>query len=291
MKALGEAEFTIVGTGLMGSSLALSLRGKVKTVHGVDADPVQAQSAVSCFDDVTTDLERVVAQADVLVLAAPIRAILELLARLPPMLKPGALVVDLGSTKQDIVRAMDDLPANVLAVGGHPMCGKEQSGPAAADGALFKGCVFVVCPTQRSTPDALTFVQTMLGAIGAKTLVLTPERHDAAVAAISHLPYLLSVGLVATASRAAQDDSIPWKLASSGFRDTSRLAASDVTMMGDILLTNREAILDALKLFGAQLASLEEALQSSDEGRLRGILDSARQTRLDWARFQNRAEE
>src|SRR5207249_2103753 len=152
----------------------------------------------------------------------------------------------------------------------------------AADGALYQGCVFVMCPSQRSTSDALAFMQDMIGAIGAKPLVMTPDRHDAAVAAISHLPYLLSIGLVGAASRAAQDDSIPWKLASSGFRDTSRLAASDVTMMGDILLTNRQAVLDALKLFGAQLTSLEDALQSADERRLRGILDSARQTRLDW---------
>jgi prephenate dehydrogenase len=288
MKALGEASFTIVGTGLMGSSLALSLRGKVKSLCGIDPDPSHLQAAAAYFDDVNADLEQA-AQADVVVLAAPIRSILTLIERLVTVLKPGALLIDLGSTKRDIVRAMDNLPDYVLAVGGHPMCGKERSGPSSADGALYKGCVFVLCPTYRSTPAALAFVQNMVETIEAKPLLMDAERHDAAVAAISHLPYLLSAALVGAVNDTAHDDGIAWKLAAGGFRDTSRLAASDVTMMEDILLTNRDAVLDALKLFGAQLAGLSTALEASDEPVLRGILDSARQTRLNWAR--NRSEE
>lgn len=273
----------------MGSSLALALRGKVKTLCGADPDPTHLQTAAAYFDSVTTQVEQAAARADVVILAAPIRSILRLLDQLSAVLKPGTLVIDLGSTKRDIVRAMDNLPASVLALGGHPMCGKEQNGPAAADGALYKGCVFVLCPTRHSTPEALAFAQDLIRAIEARPLIMDAERHDSAVAAISHLPYLISVGLVSAVNDSAQGDAIPWKLASSGFRDTSRLAASDVTMMADILLTNRETVLDALRLFSAQLASLEEALQASDEAALRGILDSARQTRINWARF--RAEE
>jgi prephenate dehydrogenase len=289
MKALGEAALTIVGTGLMGSSLALTLRGKVKSTCGVDPDPGHLEAAAAYFDAVTPHLEQAVAQSDVIILAAPIRAILQLLNRLSPILKPGTLVLDLGSTKRDIVQAMDKLPTRVLAVAGHPMCGKERSGPEAADKALYNGCVFVLCPTQRSTPEALEFAEGMIRAVGAHPLMMGAERHDAAVAAISHLPYLLSVGLVGAVKDTAEDDKLPWKLAAGGFRDTSRLAASDVTMMADILLTNREAVLDALRLFDAQLIALREALQSSDEQALRGILDGARQTRIDWAR--SRTEE
>jgi prephenate dehydrogenase len=275
----------------MGSSLALALRGKVKGVRGVEPNPAYWDAARPHFDHVTADLKSAVASADVVILAAPIRAILQLLDRLKPMLRPGTLVIDLGSTKTDIVRAMNDLPENVLAVGGHPMTGKETSGPAGADGTLFEGRVFVLCPTQRSTPESVAFAQAMIKAIRARELILEAERHDAAVAAISHLPYLVSAGLVATVQHAAQSDDLPWKLAATGFRDTSRLAGSDVTMMGDTVLTNRQAVLDALCLFTEQLRGIQDALQTSDEDQLRGILRSAQQARTAWfERWNRRAE-
>ncbi|MCC7451437.1 MAG: prephenate dehydrogenase [Anaerolineae bacterium] len=291
MKSLSEAEVTVVGAGLMGSSLALALRGKVKGVRGVEPNPAYWDAARPHFDHVTADLKNAVAAADVVILAAPIRAILQLLDRLKPMLRPGTLVIDLGSTKTDIVRAMNDLPENVLAVGGHPMTGKETSGPAGADGTLFEGRVFVLCPTQRSTPESIAFAQQMIQAIRARELILEAERHDAAVAAISHLPYLVSAGLVATVQHAAQTDDLPWKLAATGFRDTSRLAGSDVTMMGDTVLTNRQAVLDVLCLFTEQLRGIQDALQTSDEDQLRGILRSAQQARTAWfERWNRRAE-
>src|SRR5258708_5603876 len=136
MKALDEAEFTIVGTGLMGASLALALRGKVKMLRGVERDSVAREAAASLFDEITNDLSAAL-DSDVIVLAVPIQAILELLKVLGAQAKPGTLVLDLGSSKQEIVWAMDALPERLLAVGGHPMCGKETSGPQNADGTLF----------------------------------------------------------------------------------------------------------------------------------------------------------
>src|SRR5258708_28505845 len=109
-----------------------------------------------------------------------------------------------------------------------------------------------MCPTQRSTPAALTFVENLIQAIGARPLTLSAARHDRAVAAISHVPYLISAALVSAVARAAGGDSTVWELASTGFRDTSRLAGSDPVMMGDTLLTNREAVIDALALFRPQ---------------------------------------
>jgi prephenate dehydrogenase len=117
------------------------------------------------------------------------------------------------------------------------------------------------------------------------------DSHDAAVAAISHLPYLLSIGLVATVKNVAQNDPQPWKLASGGFRDTSRLAGSDITMMGDTLLTNRESVLEAMHVFRTQLDILESILQMADEEALRGILDSVRQARLEWPSRRDSAQE
>src|SRR5258708_25442714 len=280
MKALDVAEFTIVGTGLMGSSLALALRGKVKSLRGIDRDPAARDLAARYFDTITDDLSEATS-ADVIILATPVRAILRLLDSLKARTKPGTLILDLGSSKAQIVEAMDSLPDHVLAVGGHPMAGKENSGPTSADGTLFKDRVFVLCPTRRSSTDALVFAESMVRAIGAQPLKLSASRHDQAVASISHLPYAVSVALVSAVMQAAQSDDTPWQLASSGFRDASRLAGSDTTMMGDTLLTNREAVLDALQQYRQQLDELESALKSADEARLRAILETAKHARSD----------
>src|ERR1700690_437794 len=223
MKALDDSEFTIVGTGLMGASLALALRGKVKTVRGVERDPAVRQAASAYFDTISDDLSGALG-SEVIVLAVPIHAILELLKVLAAQAQPGTLIIDLGSSKQEVVQAMNSLPEHVLAVGAHPMCGKETSGPQNADGTLFRDRPFVLCRTERTTAAAWEFMCALVNSIGAHAISLSAEQHDQAVAVISHLPYLLSVGLVATTQQAARSDATPWELASSGFRDTSRLA-------------------------------------------------------------------
>ena len=282
MKSLDEAEFTIVGTGLMGASLALALRGKVKVLRGVDRDPTSRRIATPFFDQIGAYLTEGIVNADVIVLATPIKTILHLLDSLSTLAKPGTLIIDLGSSKQKIVAAMDALPEQLLAVGGHPMCGKETSGPGAAERTLFHNSPFVLCRTQRTTDAAFDMAVAMVSAIGARCIELAAEQNDRAVATISHLPYLLSAGLVATTIDVSQHDKTPWKLASSGFRDTSRLAGSDITMMGDTLLTNRDAVLDAVTRFRRQLDTLENALQSSDETALRAILETTREARATW---------
>jgi prephenate dehydrogenase len=271
----------------MGSSLALSLRGKVKAIRGVDTDPEACAAAAPYFDRVGADLAEAVTGADVIILATPVRAILRILDRIQTsalMLKPGALVIDLGSAKTPIVAAMDNLPEEIIAVGGHPMCGKEFSGPLAADGKLYERCTFVLCPSRRSTPEGLAFARQMVKALGAFPLLLDAAQHDRAVAAISHMPYLLSAMLVGAVESLAGADGLAWQLAASGFRDTSRLAASDVTMMGDTVLSNREAVLAALEVFQEQLTFFRDLLNDADERQLRATLESVRRARLDWFR-------
>jgi prephenate dehydrogenase len=281
MKALDEAEFTIVGTGLMGSSLALALRGKVKALNGVERNEATLQVAAPYFDTVTADLGSA-ATSDVIVLATPIRTILHLLKALALIAKPGTLILDLGSTKSGIVAAMNTLPDHLLAVGGHPMCGKEAGGPGAADGALYRGKIFALCDTLRTTPEARAFAVSMVKAIGAHELTVSAAQHDHAVAKISHLPHVLSIGLVGAVMADAQDDPTAWNLASTGFRDTSRLAGSDVTMLTDILLTNREAVLSAIAVFDEQIGAIKAAVVASDEAKLRAILEEAKQARSEW---------
>ncbi|HVO42126.1 MAG TPA: prephenate dehydrogenase [Aggregatilineales bacterium] len=284
MKALADTELTIIGTGLMGTSLAMALRGKVAALHGVDANAESRELAAPSFDTMAPQAN--FASSDVIALATPVQTILRLLDHVRLNAHPGTLIFDLGSAKRPIVAAMDRLPDTLLAVGGHPMCGKETSGPSSADGTIYRGCMFALCPTERSTPETLVFMEALVGACASRPIVMSAEQHDRAVASISHLPYLLSAGLVATVSRSPDD--APWMLASSGFRDTSRLAASDVTMMGDTVLSNRDAVLDAIHLFTAQLAEIELALRSGDEIHLKNLLDDARQMRLWWANRQEK---
>jgi len=183
----------------------------------------------------------------------------------------------LGSTKARIVQAMEALPPHIQAIGGHPMCGKEVSGIKAAEPDLYERSTFVLTPLrqssgqalQRTSAQALALAQELVKAVGARPLVMDAERHDRLVAAISHLPYLLSVGLVATAQEIATEDELVWELAASGFRDTTRLAASDVTMMLDILLTNRQTVGEMLSRFARQLDAIAHLLEADDEQALK----------------------
>ncbi|MFN8421035.1 MAG: prephenate dehydrogenase/arogenate dehydrogenase family protein [Anaerolineae bacterium] len=290
-KPLTDTSITIVGTGLMGASLALALRGKVKSLHGVDVNPQHLQDAAHCFDQLHQELNAESLGTDVIVLATPVRTIQVLLHRMSKyaqdgLIRPGTLILDLGSTKRDITAAMDDLPESLLAVGGHPMCGKETSGPQTADGAIYDRARFVLCATKRSTPETIEFCCQLAEAIGARPLLLDAKFHDASVAAISHVPYLISAGLVGMVMQAVDQDAggddVAWKLASTGFKDTSRLAASDVTMMADIVESNREAVFHALDLFGAQIEQLKLMLANSHDLQLRATLEQIRAARKEW---------
>jgi prephenate dehydrogenase len=191
--------------------------------------------------------------------------------------KPDTLVLDLGSSKSQICAAMAELPAGLQPVGGHPMCGKEVAGFAAADGQVFRGRPFVLCPLPRTASEALERALRLVQSTGALPIVLDPSQHDRAVAGVSHLPYAAAAALVNCV--AAADDPIAWSLASSGFRDTSRLAASDVEMMLDILLTNREAVVDWLKEYAVHVDQLRSALTVGDEPSLRELLAAAQRKR------------
>jgi prephenate dehydrogenase len=272
----------IVGLGLMGGSLALALRkaqgARIRIVAVARRPEVLAEALVAgAIDEGTTDLEEGVAGADTIILATPVRTIVRLLPQVGRSAKPDTLLIDLGSSKSQICAAMAELPAGLQPVGGHPMCGKEVSGFAAADGELFRGRPFVLCPLPRTASEALERAFRLAESVGARPIVLEPAEHDRAVAGISHLPYAAAAALVNCV--AAANDHVVWSLASSGFRDTSRLAGSDVEMMLDILLTNRDAVVDWLKRYAVQVDELGAALATDDEMHLRELLAAAQRNR------------
>lgn len=279
---LRDAQVSIVGLGLMGGSLAGALCGWCRRVVGVARrqETIEIARARGLIDEGTTELSEGLRQADVVVLATPVRVILRQLAEIGPLLPEGCLLMDLGSTKADIVAAMARLPDHVQPLGGHPMCGKEVSGIEAADPTLYQGRTFILCPLERTSAAALALGCHLAEAVGAQPLVLEPDRQDYLVATLSHLPYLLACALVATADATTSADPAAWQIVAGGFRDTSRLAGSDVTMMTDILLTNRAEVLKALRHYAAQLDSLIRLVESGDEEEMGTVLSRIRQERL-----------
>jgi prephenate dehydrogenase len=280
--ALRKATVAIVGLGLMGGSLALALRAKnaCARIIAIERDADTRARARGVVDQASPDLA-LAASADVIILATPVRAILEQLPRVGAVARTNAIVMDLGSTKQQIARAMDALPAPIQAIGAHPMCGKETAGFAAADANLFRDAVFVLTPLARTTPQTLAFAQSFAETLGARPVVLDAARHDQIVAAISHLPFALAATLMTTAADFARGDEMLFTLAASGFRDTSRLAASDTTMMLDTLLTNRENVVASLRTYSLQLGALADALARGDETTLRAALEIAAEKRRE----------
>lgn len=276
---------TVVGLGLMGASLALALRPISEKIVGVDPDPnVRGHALRHGFvDTATDDLREGVRYADTVLLCAPVRVVARIVSgTIGAYLRSNTLLMDIGSTKQDICEVMGRLPIGIQAVGGHPMTGKEVSGIEAADASLYANRPWVICSTRRTTPAARIRALELVEAIGAIPVEMEPERHDKVVAAISHLPYLISASLVATVQRAASKTPEVWELAAGGFRDTSRMAGSDIRMMSDILSTNTQAVATMLAMFRVQLGILETMLISKDEEQLAEALTPLRQQRVDW---------
>lgn len=254
----------IVGLGLMGGSLALALRGRIPTLIGVDADKSTRQLALAqqIVHQATADLREGVEQADLVILATPVRTILYVLAELPRLRPDGGMVLDIGSTKQVICDAMEALPETFAAIGGHPMCGRETAGLAAATDDLYQGQTFILCRNGRTSAVIESTALHLIKTIGGRPLFLAPHDHDQAVAAVSHLPYLVAAVLL------HQADETRWPVSASGFRDTTRLAGTDPRMILDVLLTNRKVILTTLEKYQAGMEELHILLATADDSAL-----------------------
>jgi prephenate dehydrogenase len=286
MKPLSECRVAVIGLGLMGASLCMDLkrRNLCREVRGVTRNfgTILRAFHEDAVDLATTDLSSGVAGADVVILSTPVRAVVTMLETLGPILWPGTVVMDMGSTKAEICAAMDRLPPRVQPIGGHPMTGKETAGYAAAESGLYEGAPWVLTPLPRTTKETVSLASELATAIGAFPITMEPKRHDRLVAAISHLPYLLASGLVHTVNDSGASDAAVWDLAAGGFRDTSRVAASDTQMFLDILMTNRDAVLAQLDTLGGHLQELRTLLADKDEDALRTKLSCSQATRAAW---------
>ena len=204
--------------------------------------------------------------ADIIVLAAPVRVILNLIESLPDLHPSSPVVLDLGSTKKEIVERMAGLPARFDPLGGHPMCGKEHSSLAQAEAGLYRGAPFALVPLPRTSPRARSTAEALALAIGARPLWLDALEHDHWVAATSHLPYLLSSALAACTPLEAAP------MAGPGFRSTARLAAQPPALMLDILATNRQNVLGGLRRLRTRLDLFDQLLEAEDYPALERLL-------------------
>jgi prephenate dehydrogenase len=273
---LSGCRVAIWGLGLMGGSLALALRGKVAGLVGVDSDPATIRLALErgVVDQALSDgsppesLAAALRGIDLVILAAPVRAILSLLQQLPEIISGPAVVMDVGSTKECIVKAMERLPEQFDPLGGHPMCGKEQSSFLAAEAKLYEGAPFALVRLERTSTEAQALAEELVRVVGAKPLWMEAALHDCRVAATSHVPFLLAEALVqATALEAAP-------LVGPGFRGSTRLAGSSPRMMADILATNSGNIRAALAQVRAALDEYDSLLAREDYQSLAAIFEA-----------------
>jgi len=284
---------TIIGLGLVGGSIGLGLRrwssaqpgGRALHITGFDTDLDHQQHAkkLGAVDDAEWKMANAVQGADLVILAIPVAAMKESLGDIAPYLRQGAVVTDVGSTKADVLAwAGESLPAGVGFVGGHPMAGKAQS-IEAAEADLFKGATWCVCPAVTANEDANKVVLGMIAALGAEPFFIDPHEHDAYVAGVSHLPFIVSSALMRTV---ATDPS--WRdmraLTATGFRDLTRLAAGSAEMHRDIVLTNALAVERWVDAMVAELLAFKVMTRGDDSaGRLLAFFDSARDARADWS--------
>jgi len=252
----------------MGGSLGLALRNQCKAIFACDKDQnvVKMARKMKIAEKISSNPLDVIPEADVVILATPVQSIINLIEELPKMHPGSPIVLDLGSTKEEICKTLANLPARFDPIGGHPMCGKEKLGLVNAEMTLFRDATFAFTPLPRTSSKAIEFANSLARAIGAKSFWIEPKTHDRWVAATSHLPYILSTALALSTPHECAP------LIGPGFRSVTRLAATSDSMMMDILKTNRKNILLAIQCFQVELSSLESLMQSNDFDGLRDKL-------------------
>ncbi|MDQ1444137.1 MAG: prephenate dehydrogenase [Acidimicrobiaceae bacterium] len=259
------------GTGLIGGSIGLALRRQGWHVTGRDRDEDRAGRAVELG---ALDATGVDEGASITFIATPVSTVADL-AR--DALARGGVVTDVGSVKKPIVDAVN----SAHFVGGHPMAGSEQEGVDGAEADLFEGATWVLTPTDQTDSDAFMTVRSVVSSLGANVVALPPERHDALVALVSHVPHLTAASLMGLAAERAEESSALLRLAAGGFRDMTRIAAGHPGIWPDICVENRDAIVDALDSLLAALGDVRSVVAGADRDGLLRILERARAARVN----------
>lgn len=273
---------TIVGVGLIGGSIGLALRAAGwEKVGGLEVNSRHLEEALQLgavsFGD--TALTPELANAEIFVLATPVPQIVPAAHLVAKHARPGAVITDTGSTKEEIVRSLaGTLPADIWFVGGHPLAGSEETGIKGADPYLLENAFYLLTPLPSTPPAAVEAVVELVEATGAIPCFMSPQEHDRLVATVSHLPHLVAVALVQTAERLVGEGDLQ-RFAAGGFRDTTRVASGSPALWRGIISSNRAHVLAALDSFLAVLGALREAVEAGDFSVLEEQLARARAIR------------
>ncbi|MCR5881453.1 prephenate dehydrogenase/arogenate dehydrogenase family protein [Rhizobacter sp. J219] len=277
----------VIGCGLMGGSFALALKraGLAKRVIGYSKSPSTTERAkkMGVIDDTAESALLAVSGSDIVIMAVPVSASEATFKAIRHLVEPGVLFMDVGSTKRDVVDAARRVLKERVSsfVPAHPIAGKEVSGVAHADASLYAGRQVIITPLPQTDAELVQKATDVWSAIGAQVLRMTPENHDAAFAAVSHLPHMLAFAFFnSVAKQPAGRDFL--SLAGPGFRDFTRIAASDPEVWRDILMSNREEILKQSMRFRHTLDALEHVIKTSNVEALEDLIRSASDARANW---------
>ena len=277
----------LIGCGLMGGSFALALKraGLVKRVVGYSKSPSTTEQArqMGVIDVEAPSALLAVSGADIVLLAVPVSATEATFKAIRHLVNPNTLIMDVGSTKRDVVDAARRVLRDNVGcfVPAHPITGKEVSGVEHADADLYAGKQVILTPIERTFTVQLQKAVDVWAALGCNVIKMSPQAHDAAYAAVSHLPHLIAFALINSIS--GQEHGKDYlSLAGPGFRDFSRIAASDPKMWRDILIANREELLAQSKIFQQTLQSLEKLIGGSNGDALEQLIEQASHTRANW---------
>ncbi|MDO8433091.1 MAG: prephenate dehydrogenase/arogenate dehydrogenase family protein [Candidatus Binatus sp.] len=277
-------QMTVCGVGLIGGSLALIARdaGLVGKVVGLGRSQANLDVALErkMIDIATRDPVEAARGADLIVLAVPILAMRATLEKMIAHTAPDAVVTDVGSVKGFVVRALEPLiTGNRALVAAHPVAGKETTGAIAADTSLFRDRRVIITPSAKSTPAAINKIEQLWSETGACVEMMDAATHDELLARASHLPQIVSSVLGAALADERVGDKLAVEYGAGGLRDTTRLAASSWEMWRDIFITNREAIADALRIYGATFAEFQRLVETGDVERLEELFERGRRMR------------
>lgn len=283
-------KITVIGLGLIGGSLALSLKKVNKDFEIIGYDIIGDAMNIAKFrkviDRIASDYKDAVEESDIIIIATPVSKIIEVINSIKNFLKKGAIITDVGSTKEKIVEKVNRiLPKDVVFIGGHPMAGSENEGILSASPDLFRNAFYVLTPTDNTATESLLILHNLFTKMGSKVISITPKEHDINVALISHLPHILSTNLVELIDHKQKNLKNLFKLCAGGFRDMTRIAASNPKMWLDITLENKEEIIKVIDEYIGYLSKFKKGLQVDDIEYIKNHYLRAQKARINLPKF------
>ena len=276
-----------IGMGLINSSLARDLKIKKfylsSSAYSRRLSTINKIKKLKLVDFASSNIEKTIKEADIIIVGIPVAAYQEVFKKICNNIKPGAIITDVGSVKKEVINSVKKyLPKNIDFVPGHPIAGTENSGPESGFAGLFKNGWCILTPNKSTSKNSVKIIKYMWQLVGMKVDIMDSNYHDEVLAITSHIPHIIAysiVGTIANLQTTIKKEVI--KYAASGFRDFTRIAASDPIMWRDIILYNRQSILKMLNLFKKDLSKLEHAIENNDDKFLLNLFTKTRRIRKD----------